>query len=155
MINIEEISLENINEFWEKHIFYLCEDKIITSDDDKAYFTSREYRGLLENHMTRPENKQHMVYFVKDGIKIGATSFCTFQSEDGKCFILDFWVFPNYRGKGTGHACFHALEEYTKKDGARYFELNSEKENSIRFWKSLGFQEFGRDEFGMPLFIRH
>lgn len=35
-----------------------------------------------------------------------------------------------------------------------YYELNSMKENSIRFWKSLGFHEHGRDEYDMLLFIK-
>ena len=49
------------------------------------------------------------------------------------------------RGKGGGRA---------EADGARYYELNSEKAASVRFWKSLGFVENGVDEYGMPLFIR-
>jgi GNAT superfamily N-acetyltransferase len=67
---------------------------------------------------------------------------------------LDFWVFPGYRGNGTGHRCFEVLEQYTRKDGAVYYEINSEKEASVRFWKSLGFIENGRDEYDMPLFIK-
>ena len=55
-------------------------------------------------------------------------------------------MFPEYRGDGVGHACFDALEKYTKADGAIYYELNSEKENAIRFWKTLGFIENGTDE---------
>ena len=47
-----------------------------------------------------------------------------------------------------------ALEAYTKADGALYYEINSEKPDSVRFWKSLGFTENGTDEYGMPLFIR-
>ena len=95
-----------------------------------------------------------MVYFLRDGVRIGATQFVTFKSEDGKCLILDFWVFPEFRGGGTGHRCFEALERYTREDGAAYFEINCEKEASVRFWKSLGFVENGVDEYGMPLFIR-
>lgn len=63
-------------------------------------------------------------------------------------------MFPQYRGNGTGHQCFEALEKYTKKDGATYYELNSEKENSIRFWESLGFEKNGYDEYDMLLMIR-
>lgn len=92
-----------------------------------------------------------MVYFVRDGVRIGASQYCTYKSEDGKCFILDFWVFPEYRGNGTGHECFHALYEYTKKDGAIYYALNYAKENSRRFWLSLGFFDNGTDEYGSPL----
>lgn len=68
-----------------------------------------------------------MIYFVEEGKKIGAAQYNTYQSEDGKCFILDFWMFPGFRGSGTGHRCFHALEEYTRSDGAVYYEINCER----------------------------
>ena len=151
MIIIEEIPVERINEFWEIHINYLVDDGMISDEEDIAYFTGKEYRGILEDHMIRSTDKQHMVYFCRDGERIGAASYCTYQSEDGKCFILDYWVFPQFRGNGTGHRCFEALEKYTKADGAQYYELNSTKENSIRFWKSMGFVENGKDEYDMLL----
>ncbi|MDO4177184.1 MAG: GNAT family N-acetyltransferase [Bacillota bacterium] len=153
-ISIEEIPIERINEFWELHIKYLVDDGIISDEEDIAYFTGKEYRGILEDHMIRSTDKQHMVYFCRDGERIGAASYCTYQSEDGKCFILDYWVFPQFRGNGTGHRCFEALEQYTKADGAQYYELNSTKENSIRFWKSMGFVENGKDEYDMLLLVK-
>ena len=63
-------------------------------------------------------------------------------------------MFPEFRGNGIGHKCFYALESYTRADGAKYYEINSQKEDSIRFWKSLGFEENGKDEYEMPLFIK-
>ncbi len=154
MIHIEEIPLEQIGVFWEIHIRYLVDDGIISDEEDIAYFTGEEYRGILENHMARDRDRHHMVWFRRDGERIGAASYCTYQSGDGQCFIMDFWVFPAYRGNGTGHRCFEALERYTRADGAKYYELNSTKEDSVRFWKSLGFVENGRDEYGMPLLIK-
>ena len=153
-ISIEEIPVERINEFWDIHIRYLVDDGIISDDEDIAYFTGEEYRGILKDHMIRDTDKQHMVYFCRDGERIGAASYCTYQSEDGKCFILDYWVFPQFRGNGTGHRCFEALEQYTKADGAKYYELNSMKEDSIRFWKSIGFVENGKDEYDMLLLVK-
>jgi GNAT superfamily N-acetyltransferase len=154
MISIEEIPIEKIDEFWDIHIKYLVDDGIISDEEDIAYFTGEEYRGILKDHMTRSTDKQHMVYFCRDGKRIGAASYCTYQSENGKCFILDYWIFPQFRGNGTGHRCFTALEQYTKADGAKYYELNSMKEDSIRFWKSIGFAENGKDEYDMLLFIK-
>ena len=154
MISIEEIPAARINEFWELHIRYLVDDGIISDEEDIAYFTGKEYRGILKDHMIRSTDKQHMVWFCQNGERIGAASYCNYQSEDGKCFILDYWVFPQFRGNGTGHRCFEALERYTKADGAKYYELNSEKEDSIRFWKSLGFVENGKDEYDMLLLIK-
>ncbi len=154
MISIEEIPAERISEFWELHIRYLVDDGIISDEEDIAYFTGREYRGILEDRMTRSIDKQHMAYFREDGERIGAASWCTYQSEDGKCFILDYWVFPQFRGNGAGRRCFEALKRHTASDGALYYELNSEKEASVRFWRFLGFVKNGRDEYGMPLLIR-
>ncbi|WP_024467470.1 GNAT family N-acetyltransferase [Treponema pedis] len=154
MISIQEISIGEIQDFWSRHIAYLINDGIITDKEDIEYFTSNEYRGILEAHMVRDIDKQHMIYFIRNEKRIGAASYCIYQSEDGKCFILDYWIFPEYRGNGTGHLCFTALEQYTKNDGAKYYELNSSKENSIRFWKSIGFIENGKDEYDMPLLIK-
>ena len=152
MIKLEEIPVERIDDFWNIHLQYLIGDEIITDREEIDYFSGPEYRGIIKSHMLREKDRHHMLYFLREGVRIGAAQYNTYQSEDGKCFILDFWVFPPYRGQGTGHDCFEALERYTREDGAQYYELNSTKENSIRFWKSLGFLEVGRDEFDMPLF---
>ena len=154
MIKIEEIPIEHIEEFWKLHLRYLTDDGIIDDEEDIAYFSGAEYRDVIKAHMRRETDKHHMVYFVDGNTRIGAAQYNTYQSEDGKCFILDFWVFPEFRGKGKGHECFHALEAYTKADRAAYYEINSQKEDAVRFWKSLGFAENGEDEYGMPLFIK-
>lgn len=154
MIEIEHIPIERIDEFWTMHINYLVDDDIISDEEDIDYFSGHEYRDALINHMLRDSDKQHMVYFVRNRTRIGAASYCTYQSEDGKCFILDFWVFPEFRGNGTGHRCFDALQRHTQADGAIYYELNSVKDNAIRFWQSIGFVDHGVDEYGMPLFIK-
>lgn len=153
-ITIEEVPVEGLEEFWKLHIRYLVEDGIIEDEEDIEYFQGEEYRGILEEYMKREEDRHHMVYFMRDGERIGAASYCTYQSEDGKCFLMDFWVFPAFRGNGTGRLCYETLEQYTKADGAVYYELNSEKEDSVRFWKSLGYKENGVDEYEMPLFIK-
>ncbi len=154
MIGLEEIPPERIGEFWEKHIRYLIDDGILDDEEDRDYFSGREYRGILEAHMRRDEDRQHMAYFLRDGTRIGAVSYCIYAREGGKCFVLDFWVFPEFRGGGAGHRCFEALERHTRAEGAVFYELNSTKEDSVRFWRSLGFVENGRDEYDMPLFIR-
>ena len=154
MIKIEEIPVEHIDDFWKIHLKYLVEDEIIDDEEDIEYFSGDEYRDIIKAHMTREKDKHHMVYFVDGDNKVGAAQYNTYQSEDGKCFILDFWVFSEFRGNGTGHDCFSALEAYTRADGAKYLEINSEKEDSVRFWKSLGFTENGKDEYDMPLFIK-
>ncbi len=154
MIIIEEIPVEQINDFWVIHLKYLVDDGMVEDPEDIEYYSTDDYRDIIKSHMIRENDKHHMIYFVDEDKRIGAAQYNTYQNEDGKCFILDFWVFPEYRGDGTGHKCFEALEEYTKADGAVYYEINSTKEDSIRFWKSIGFVENGKDEYDMPLFIK-
>ena len=153
-IQIEEIPVERIEKFWDIHIRYLVDDGIITDEEDIAYFQSAEYRDIIKAHMIRSVDKHHMVYFIRGGIRVGAAQYNTYQSEDGKCFILDYWVFPEIRGNGTGHQCFEALMRCTQSDGARYYELNCTKENAHRFWTSLGFIDCGVDEYEMPVMVR-
>lgn len=154
-IHIEEIPVEHIDEFWKIHIRYLLDEGIITDEEEIRYFQSDEYRNVLKQHMLRLIDKHHMIYFVRNGVRIGAAQYNTYQSEDGKCFILDYWVFPEFRGNGTGHQCFAALERYTQADGARYYELNCTRENAHRFWMSIGFVDCGVDEYRVALMIRN
>ena len=154
MITIQEIPIEQADDFWNAHMKYLLEDEIISDEEDIEYFSGDEYRTIIIDHMERESDKHHMVYFVRGNEKIGAAQYNTYQSEDGKCFILDYWVFPEFRGGGTGHRCFEALEAHTKADGAVYYELNCTRENAHRFWKSLGFADNGLDEYDMELMVR-
>ncbi len=34
-----------------------------------------------------------------------------YTSEDGKCFIMDFAFYPEFRGNGMGKECARALSE--------------------------------------------
>ncbi len=154
MLKIEEIPLERASEFWNIQYRYLINDGFLVTEEEKEYFQSSEYRDTLESYMLRIPDTLHMVYFVRDDIRIGASQFLTFKSEDGKCFILDFWVFPEFRGNGTGHKCFKLFEEYTKNDGALYYALNYAKDDSHRFWISNGFVDNGVDEYGSFLMIK-
>lgn len=155
MIGIEEIPVSELEAFWAEHYRYLTEDGIISSDEDRAYFQSDEYRLVIRDHMLRETDRHHLVHFMADGQAIGAASYCIYQSEDGKCFILDFWVFPSFRSNGAGHRCFAALQAYTQADGARYYEINCDgRADRLRFWQSNGFISNGLDEYGDPLLIK-
>ena len=72
MIRIEEIPVSRTHEFWDIQFKYLVNDQMITTEEEKAYFQNVEYRGVLENHMKRTPDTLHMVYFVRDGMRIGA-----------------------------------------------------------------------------------
>ena len=154
MIAIREIPVEQIEDFWKIHYDYLIQDEIITEEEDKEYFQSEEYRGTIKEHMMRERDRHHMVYFVENGNNVGAAQYNIYQTEEGKCFILDFWVFQEYRGNRMGYRCFEALEYYTREAGAQYYEINCEKENAHRFWQLNGFADAGVDEEGMPVMVK-
>lgn len=154
MIKIKEVSNEEVQEFWEEHIKYLINDELIFGKKEIDYYSGEEYRKTIESYRKNKIDKLHMVWFMREGVKIGATHYKIFKNEDGECFILDFWVFPEYRGHNTGHECFNALKEYTEADGARYYKLNAAKEQSIHFWKTIGFVEFAMDPNGETIFIK-
>lgn len=80
------------------------DDEIITAAEDINYFTSYECRGVIKAHMQRKDNRHHLVYFLENQQRIGACSYCMYSNEGGKCFILDFWIFKEFRGKGLGRS---------------------------------------------------
>lgn len=158
MIFIEEVLKDNISEYWEFHWEYLNRDIFpyetlgtTLDDEEREYFRSDEYRGVLEQYMKREPDKAHFIYFCEDGVRIGCAQYVTYKSEDGKCFIMDFWLFPKYRGDGTGHRCYSSLRNYVKNDGATYVAINISNERNHRFWSSIGFADDGVDEYGSPL----
>lgn len=157
-IEIEEVVKENIAEFWDLHWEYLNRDifpyeTLCTPSDeeDREYFHGREYRGVMEGYMEREPDKAHMIYFCRDGRRIGCCEYVTYKSEDGKCFLMDFWVFPKFRGSGIGRACFATLKKYAELDGAKYFQINISNEKNRNFWMKQGFTDAGQDEWGEPL----
>ncbi|MBS5932572.1 MAG: DUF5050 domain-containing protein [Clostridiales bacterium] len=50
-----------LDKFWKIHFEYLLLDEIISDDEDKVYFQSEEYRGLIRSHMIRELDKHHLV----------------------------------------------------------------------------------------------
>lgn len=153
-ITMRQLCASEAQEFWDAHFTYLVEDGIITEEWERDWFSGREYRGHIERLTEREPDRLRMVWFLQDGERVGATQYVTYKSEDGKCFILDFWVFPGRRGAGVGRRCFDKLRECTQADGARYWQLNFATEGAYRFWLAQGFCDTGVDEHGVPLMER-
>ena len=154
-ITIRELTAPNdIARFWEELYAYDQRDLFPDFDEeDRAYFMSQEYRSAIEALHSRETDPLHYLFFQQDGRDIGFTSIVGYLSEDGKFFILEFCVFPEFRGNGTGRACAAALLDWGRQRGAVYFELSANTERRQRFWKSVGFLPNGVDEWGMPLLL--
>ena len=142
--------------FWEQLHSYHERDIFPNPKDEslKHFLNDAEYRAQIEHVHNRPQDNCYYLFFQRNGQDIGFALPVIFTSEDGKCFIMEFCVYPEFRGNGTGRACAAALLDWAKARGARYAELNyGGDERRLRFWRSIGFVENGVDEWGEPLML--
>ncbi len=65
MIRIEEIPIERITEYWDIQYRYLVDDGMITTDEEKDYFQSPEYRDVLKGHMLRISKMEWISCFLR------------------------------------------------------------------------------------------
>jgi GNAT superfamily N-acetyltransferase len=108
---------------------------------------------MMQIH-NRLQDRCFFLFFHRNGRDIGFAMPVIFTSEDGKCFIMEFCVYPEFRGNGTGQECARVLLDWAKENGALYAELNhGSNERRRHFWETVGFIENGADEWGEPLMI--
>lgn len=137
--------LQQLHAYFKRDI---CPDP---KDEDLAYFLGDEYRTTLRSLHERKEDRLYYLFFTQNEQDIGFAMPVIYESEDGKCFILEFCVYPRFRGNGTGTACAAALFDWAVARGAQYFALNSATDRRTRFWKRCGFSESSVDESGETL----
>ena len=157
-ITIKELTTqEETARFWEKLHAYFRRDMFPEGEPDREesldYFLGEEYRGAIGKRHDRPVDRLYYLAFLRSGAEIGYAMPASFPSEDGKWFIMEFWVEPELRGGGTGTACARALLAWAGARGASYFALNAEEEPRRRFWAALGFAPNGTDEWGNPCML--
>ena len=151
----------DIARFWEEKDKMLLRDIVPGGDlgkgldqEDMDYFLGGEYRSAIERFALRERDPMRRVFFALDGREVGFALYCVYGSEDGKCFVLEFCVYPQHRCAGVGAACFAALRKRAKTQGAAYYELNTHSRRSVRFWQRQGFLPNGYDEWGVILLCR-
>ena len=152
----EALSKADVAIFWEQlHTYFKRDIFPDPEDEDRKYFLSdTEYRTQIQKLHDRPQNRCSYLFFCRDGPDIGFAMPVIYTAEDGKCFIMEYCIYPQFRGKGAGRECAAVLLNWAKKNGARYAELNcSSHERRRHFWESVGFLENGADEWGQPLMI--
>lgn len=151
----EAASPEDIELFWEQlHEYHRCDIFPEPDSEELEYFLGTEYYEQMMFVHGRQQDKCYFLFFNRNGQDIGFAMPVLFPSEDGKCFIMEFCVYPEFRGNGTGKECAGTLLNWAKGNDALYFELNyGDNERRRNFWKSMGFIENGADEWGNPLMI--
>ena len=152
----EAISEADTAAFWEQLHSYHKRDIFPDPEDEnlKHFLSDTKYRVQIEHVHNRLQDRCYYLLFERNGQDIGFALPAIFTSEDGKCFILEFCIFPEFRGGGTGRECAVVLLEWAKEHGARYAELNyGGDERRLQFWRRIGFVENGVDEWGEPLML--
>jgi len=102
----EAISEADTAAFWEQLHSYHKRDIFPDPEDEnlKHFLSDTEYRVQIEHVHNRLQDRCYYLFFERNGQDIGFALPAIFTSEDGKCFILEFCIFPEFRGGGTGRA---------------------------------------------------
>lgn len=146
---------EELARFWEQLYLYFQRD-ILTGKqiEDLSYFLGSEYHDQMMMLHDREQDRCFFLFFHRDGQEIGFAMPVIYTTEDGKCFIMEFCVYPKFRGNGTGRECARVLLDWARAHGAEYAELNyGGDDRRERFWQSVGFRKNGVDEWGDPLML--
>lgn len=152
----EAVAQTDIALFWEElHAYHKRDIFPDPEDEDLEYFLDdTRYRAQIQAAHDRPQDRCFYLLLQKNGQDIGFAMPVIYTSEDGKCFIMEFCVDPQFRGGGVGTACAAVLLRWAKQNGAQYAELNYGGDaRRRRFWARVGFIENGVDEWGEPLMI--
>ena len=150
----EASSPADMEKFWrELHSYHIRDIFPDPEDENREYFLDdSQYRADIDALCAREHDRCRRLFFQRKGEDIGFALTCIYESEDGKCFLLEFCVFPQHRG-GTGGDCAEAFLKWGRSEGAKYFELNSNTPQRDRFWRRSGFVTNGADEWGVPLML--
>lgn len=151
----EAVTEQDVARFWEQLHAYHRRDIFSASDAEELdHFLGSEYHDRVMEVHGRAQDRCRFLFFRRDGRDIGFVMPVIFTSEDGKCFIMEFCIYPEFRGGGTGRECAGVLLDWAKEHGALYAELNyGGSERRRRFWQAAGFVENGADEWGEPLML--
>lgn len=85
--------------FWQRLREYFRRD--IFPGEEDCYHCSEKYKENIETLHERRFDPVRYLFFRRDGQDIGLALSVVYASEDGKQFILEFCVFPEFRGNGT------------------------------------------------------
>ena len=151
----EAVTETDVAAFWEQlHIYHKRDIFPNPDNEDLVYFLGAEYHDHMMQIHNRLQDRCFFLFFHRNGRDIGFAMPVIFTSEDGKCFIMEYCVYPEFRGNGTGKECARVLLGWAKEHGVLYAELNhGSNERRRHFWETVGFIENGADEWGEPLMI--
>ena len=150
----EAVTEQEIAFFWGQLRAYFSRDIFPGPDSGaRARFLDDQYRAHMDALHERQQDRCYYLLLRRNGEDIGLALPVLYHTEDGKCFLCEFCVFPEFRGNGTGTKCGERFLAWARSMGAAYVELNCDTPQRQRFWGRLGFRRNGADEWGMPLML--
>lgn len=150
----EAVTEQEIGFFWAQLRAYFSRDIFPDPDSgEKVHFLDDQYRSHMDALRQRQQDRCYYLLLSRNGEDIGLVLPVLYHTEDGKCFLCEFCVFPEFRGNGTGTKCAERFLDWARSMGAAYVELNYDTPQRQRFWGRLGFRKNGADEWGMPLML--
>ena len=151
----EAVTETDAASFWEQLRIYQQRDLFPDPEDASLdYFLSEDYRSQVQAVHDRQQDPLYYLFFHRNGQDIGFAMPVIYTSEDGKCFLMEFCVYPQFRGNGTGTACAQVFLRWAREHGALYTELNhGGNPRRQRFWERASFVSNGADEWGEPLML--
>ena len=123
----EAVTPEEVERFWQElHAYHARDVFPDPAEEDRAYFLDdSQYRAAVQRIHDREGDRCYYLLFRREGRDIGFALTALYPSEDGKCFVMEFCVLPEFRGGGTGTACARLLLDWAADRGAQYGELNA------------------------------
>ena len=151
----EAVTETEVSRFWQQmHAYHARDIFPDPEDEDLAYFLDdAQYRAQIQQIHDRETDRCYYLLFEQDGQEVGFCLPVLYLTEDGKCFLMEFCVYPELRGNGIGTQYAQAFWQWVTAHGASYVELNAAGERRRRFWQCNGYLPNGADEWGMPLMI--
>ena len=118
----EAVTPEEVECFWQElHAYHARDIFPDPAEEDRAYFLDdSQYRAAVQRIHDREGDRCYYLLFQREGRDIGFALTALYPSEDGKCFVMEFCVLPEFRGGGTGTACARLLLDWAADRGAQY-----------------------------------
>lgn len=151
----EAITEQDLTFFWEQVCIYHKQDIFSNPEDqDKRYFLEdAQNRANPERIGSQEQDRLYCLLFYRGEQKIGFALSVIHHAEDGSCFLMEFCIFPEFRGNGTSSQCARELIAWAHEKEAQYLEIHCSTTRQQRFWQQFGFVLNGANERGVPLMI--
>ncbi|WP_062268375.1 GNAT family N-acetyltransferase [Endozoicomonas arenosclerae] len=150
-LNLNAVNkLAELDQFWTLFDVYINELAANASQGDEfdlEYFYSDAHRGDITFLLQREKNPIRIHFFEEGEVILGFIMYMTNFDEDNMCYLMEYYIKPEYRTQGYGRQFYEKSEAHIKDEGALNIELTPTNDKNAEFWTGLGFvKSDDRDE---------